>query len=150
MGDGDDEEAVAAVGNTGQSVVPGGEGSQEAEETTGFDDGRVGLARAVALDVADTQQEEGEIEPEEQQEESHGGSQGAEQQDGGEDEPALRIVSCGRRQRTETDSEELTIRNRPKELSNMEVLPLSALTRADSMLKPPGVKTIAKEIQKPP
>jgi hypothetical protein len=44
----------------------------------------------------------------------------------------------------------LTIRNKPKELSNIEVLPLSALTRADSMLKPPGVKTIAKEIQKPP
>jgi hypothetical protein len=150
VGNGNDEEAVAAVGNTGQGVVPGSEGCHETKETTGLDDGRVGLAGAVALDVADTEEEEGEIEEEEQQEESHSGSQGAEQQDGGEDEPALQTVSRGCRQRTRTDSEELTIRNRPKEFSNMEALPLSALIRAPSMLKPPGVKTIAKEIQKPP
>lgn len=88
VGDGDDEEAVAAVGNTGQGVVPGGKGSQETEETTGLDDRRVGLAVGVALEVTDTEQQEGDIEEEEQEEESHGGSQGAEQQDGGEDEPA--------------------------------------------------------------
>lgn len=88
MGNGKDEEAVAAVGNTGQSVIPGSEGCHKTKETTGLDDGRVGLAMAVPLDVADTEQEEGEIEEEEQQEESHSGSQGAEQQDGGEDEPA--------------------------------------------------------------
>ena len=85
-----------AVLDTGQGVVPGSEGSQETKEATGLDDGRVGLARAVALDVADTEQEESEIEEEEQEEESHGRSQGAEQQDGGEDEPALWVVSCGR------------------------------------------------------
>lgn len=66
MGDRNDEEAVAAVGNTGQGVVPGSEGCHETKETTGLDDGGVGLARAVALDVADTEQEEGDVQEEEQ------------------------------------------------------------------------------------
>lgn len=84
-----DEEAVAVVGQTGEGVVPGGERGQETEETTGHEDGLVGLVVGVPLDVTDTEQEEAQVEEEEQQEEGDGGAEGAEEQDGGEDEPAL-------------------------------------------------------------
>ncbi len=42
------------------------------------------------MKVGDTQEKEGHVEGEEEEEEGHGGLQGAEQQDGGEDEPALK------------------------------------------------------------
>lgn len=89
MSDGDDEEAVASIGDTGEGIVPGGESSQETEETTGLLDVGVGVAVGTALQVCDTEQEEGQIQGEEQQEEGDGGLEGAEQHDGGEDEPAL-------------------------------------------------------------
>lgn len=86
----DDEEAVAAVGNTSQGVVPSGECSQETEETTRLDDGSVGLASRVPLQVTNTKQQEGQVQEQEEAEEGDSGPQGAEQQDSGEDEPALR------------------------------------------------------------
>lgn len=83
----DDEEAVAVISQTSEGIVPSGERSQEAEETTSLDDGSGG--GAVGADqVADTQQQEGQIQEEEQQEEGNGRAEGAEEQDGGEDEPA--------------------------------------------------------------
>lgn len=95
MSNRDDEEAVAAVGNTGQGVVPSGECSQETEETTCLDDGGVGLASRVPLQVTNTKQQEGQVQEQEEAEEGDSGSQSAEQQDGGENEPALRrIVSA--------------------------------------------------------
>jgi hypothetical protein len=114
VGDGDDEEAVAAVGNTGKGVVPSSKGSQKTEETTGLDDRRVGLASIITLDVTDTEKQEREVEEQEQQEESDGGPQGAEEHDGGEDEPALGTLSApsGRDRIDET----LTMRNKPNEL----------------------------------
>lgn len=90
----DDEEAVAVVGKTGESVVPGGESGQETEETTGHLDGLVGLTRGVTLDVANTEQEESQVQEEEQEEEGDSGAEGAEEQDGGEDEPTLFFISC--------------------------------------------------------
>lgn len=99
VGDGDDEEAVGAVQDTGQSVVPSSEGSQQTEETTSLLD--LGVGGAVhALEVGDTQQQEGQVQEEEEQEEGHGRAQGAEDHEGGEDEPALGAVSilgCARR-----------------------------------------------------
>lgn len=93
MGNGENEEAVAVVRNTGEGVVPGGECGHETKETTGLDDGRVGLILRVAVEVTNTQQQETKVEEEEQQEESHCGSQGAEEQNGGENEPSLSTVS---------------------------------------------------------
>jgi hypothetical protein len=89
----DDEEAVAAVGNTSQGVVPSGECSQETEETTRLDDGSVGLASRVPLQVTNTKQQEGQVQEQEEAEEGDSGPQGAEQQDGGEDEPAQQVQS---------------------------------------------------------
>lgn len=87
VSNGNDEEAVAVIGQTSESVVPSGERSQEAEETTSLDDGGSGGAIS-ANQVANTQQQEGDVQEEEQQEEGNGRAEGAEQQDGGEDEPA--------------------------------------------------------------
>lgn len=92
MGDGDDEEAVAGVGDTGQGVVPGGEGGQETEETAGLLDLEVGET-VLGEQVGDTQEQEGQIQEEEQQEEGDGRLEGAQDQDEGEDEPALEVVS---------------------------------------------------------
>ena len=89
VSDGDDEEAVASIGDTSEGIVPSGESSEETEETTGLLDVGVGVAVGTALQVGDTEQEEGEVQGEEQHEEGDGGLESAEQQDGGEDEPAL-------------------------------------------------------------
>jgi len=93
----DDEEAVAVVGQTGKGVVPGGEGGEETEETTCHEHGLVGLVLGVTLDVTDTEQEEGKVKEEEQQEEGDSGAEGAEEQDGGEDKPALQLLAKSKR-----------------------------------------------------
>lgn len=89
VSDGDDEEAVTGIGDTSKGIVPGGESSQETEETTGLLDVGVGVAVGTALQVGNTEQEESQVQGEEQHEEGDGGLQSAEQHDGGEDEPAL-------------------------------------------------------------
>lgn len=114
MGDRDDEEAVAAVGNTGKGVVPSSKGSQQTKETTGLDDRRVGLASIITLDVTDTEKQEREVEEQEQQEEGDGRPQGAEKHDGGEDEPALGTLSAPNGH--DRIDETLTMRNKPNEL----------------------------------
>ena len=93
MGDGENEEAVAVVRNTGKGVVPSCKCCQETEEATGLDDGGVRLALGVAVDITNTEEQEGKVQEEKQQEEGYGGPQGAEQQDSGEDEPSLVTVS---------------------------------------------------------
>ena len=45
---------------------------------------------------------------------------------------------------------DVTMRKRPKESVNPTALPLSAAVIPPSMLKPPGVRMMAKAIQKPP
>lgn len=118
VGHGDYKEAIAGIGNTSQSVVPGSERSQETEESTSLHDVAVGGTCSIALQVADTEQEESQVEEEEQQEEGNGGLQGAEEHDGSEDEKALflwrcwsadRFLQCGKRET------KLTKRKRPIE-----------------------------------
>lgn len=92
VGNRDDEEAVAGVGDTGQGVVPGSEGGQETEETAGLLDLEVGET-VLGAQVRDTEEQEGQIQEEEEQEEGDGGLEGAQDQDEGEDEPALGFVS---------------------------------------------------------
>lgn len=89
MSDGDDEEAVAGVGETGQRVVPGQEGGEQRKESTGLHDASGGGTGGVPDQVGDTQQQEGEVQREEQGEEGDGRLERAEQQQEGEDEPAL-------------------------------------------------------------
>lgn len=89
MDDRDNEEAVAVVGHTGEGVVPRGEGRQETEKTTSFDDGRVGLALGVAVHVTNTKQQEGDVKEKEDRTEGHGRLESAEEQQRGEDKPTL-------------------------------------------------------------
>lgn len=84
-----DEEAVAVVGQTGKSVVPGSEGGHETEETTSHEDRLVGGTGLVTLDVTDTEQQEGQVQEEEEGEEGNSGTESAEEQDSGKDEPSL-------------------------------------------------------------
>ena len=88
VGDRNDEEAVAGVGDTSQGVVPSCESSQETEHTTCLRDLGVGRV-AISLQVGNTEQQEGDVQEEEEQEEGDGRLQCAEEQDGGEDEPSL-------------------------------------------------------------
>lgn len=88
MSNGDDEEAVAGIGDTGKGIVPGQESSEKGKEAAGLDD--AGGGRAISANkVTNTEQEEGHVQSEEEGEESHGGAEGTDQQDEGEDEPAL-------------------------------------------------------------
>jgi hypothetical protein len=86
--DWDDEEGVAAVGDTREGIVPGCEGGEDSKCTSSLNAGGVWCAGAV-LEVTDSEHEEGEVEGEEQEEEGDGGAECADKEDGGEDEPAL-------------------------------------------------------------
>ena len=88
--DGDDEEAVAVIGDTGEGVVPGQESSEDSKDTTSLDASRVGLSGGcVDVEVSGSQKQEGQVQGEEEEEESDGGFQRADEEDGREDEPAL-------------------------------------------------------------
>jgi hypothetical protein len=65
VGNRKNEEAVAVVCNTSESVVPCRECCQKTEETTSLDDGRVWLALRVAVEVTNTEQQEGKVQEEE-------------------------------------------------------------------------------------
>lgn len=84
MSDWDDEEGVAAVGDTGKGVVPSGEGSEDTKGTTGSDAGGV-----LAVKVSDTEHQEGQVQSEEEEEKSDGGAESADEEEEGEDEPSL-------------------------------------------------------------
>jgi len=84
VSDRDDEERVAGVGNTGQSVVPGSECSKHTESTTSSEASDVSV-----LKVRNTEHKERKIEGEEEEEEGNGRAQRANEQDEGKDEPAL-------------------------------------------------------------
>ena len=84
MGDWNDEEGVAAVGDTGKGIVPGSKGGEDTEDTTGLDAGLV-----AALKVSDTEHEESQVQHEEEEEEGDGGAESADEEQEGEDEPSL-------------------------------------------------------------
>jgi len=86
--DGDDEEGVAVIRNTSQRIIPRQKRSEQSKVSAGLDQVRIGVSLGISLEVADEQEQEGEIEGEEEQEEGDSGTQRADQQDGGEDEPA--------------------------------------------------------------
>lgn len=80
---------VRAVLNTSQGVVPGEEGSEETKETTGLLEGQgsCGIAH-VGSHLLGSEEQESQIKREEQQEKGHGRTEGAKNQNSGENEPA--------------------------------------------------------------
>lgn len=95
VGHRDYEEAIACIGDTSQGVVPRKERGKETEEASSHDDRLLGVAQLVMADVANSEQQEGNVQSEEQGEEGDRRLEGAHQQDEGEDEPALEgEISC--------------------------------------------------------
>lgn len=88
MGDWNDEEGVAGVGNTSEGIVPSDERSKEAEDTTSLDESDVSSSSTVQDEVSDGQHEEGHVEEEEEQEEGDGRAECADEEKSSEDEPS--------------------------------------------------------------
>ena len=86
--DGDEEEGVTAVKDTGEGIVPRREGGEDAKVAASLDELGVGCA-GVAVKVSDGEHEEGEVEHKEEEEEGHRGLQRAYEHEKGEYEPAL-------------------------------------------------------------
>lgn len=76
-----------------QARIPRQERGQQRKQPTGLDDGLVGGCGAVAVDVADAEEEEGDVDGDEDAAEDEGGFEGAEDEEEGEDEPALARVN---------------------------------------------------------
>lgn len=91
MHDGNSEEAVRALEETSKSVPPSNECSDNAEGTTGLDDGNVGGAVRVLLEMADSEKEEGDVEENEERAEGDSGLESAESEEEGEDEPTIEV-----------------------------------------------------------
>ena len=96
------------------------------------------------MKVPDTKHEEGKVQCEEEDEECERRLESAYKQNGSEDEPTLKVLGIII-ERLEWD---LTIRKKPITLRRPPAP--SAASTVDSISNPPGVKRIAKEIQKPP
>ena len=93
MQDRDDEETVRIVRDTGEGIVPSHEGREQGEESTGFDDGWVGRVGGVAVEIADAEEQKGQVQGQKEDEEGDGRAQRAEEEDKCEDEPALCLES---------------------------------------------------------
>jgi hypothetical protein len=145
---------ICRVCDTGKSIVPCHESSEQTEEASSLDAAKHGRAVTV-LKISDSEKQEGKVQEEEQEEEGHGRSsrrirnhinrllhlshlpKSTHEQDRCEDEPSLlslvqviRLAKCVL----------LTIKKKPNESRKLELVPPP---RAVTMLKPPGVKTIA-------
>jgi hypothetical protein len=128
-------------------LIPGKERREDTECTAGPDAACLWCA-AVVDEVSDAEHQEGQVKGEEQQEESDGRSECADDQEEGEDEPSLRSRSaCGVFKMYRVGTSLHTMRYRPKELRNGYGLSAS---RVAMISKPPGVRIIAVPIQKPP
>jgi hypothetical protein len=87
----DDEEAVARIRNTRQGIIPREERSEESEVAASLDAASIG-AFGIVMQVADTQQEEGHVQGEKEEEEGDGRFERAEKEDRCEDEPSLDLL----------------------------------------------------------
>lgn len=91
---------VPSISDTSKGVVPSQERGEQTKYTTRLDAADLGnpwltLTGILELEVTDSEEEEGEIQGEEEQEEGDGGAQGAQQEDGSEDEPAGEVEADG-------------------------------------------------------
>ena len=80
---------VRSIRNTCESIVPRKECRCETEATTGVNERWLWCAFRCTVEVANSEHEEGQVEGEEEQEESDSRFERAEQENEGENEPAL-------------------------------------------------------------
>jgi hypothetical protein len=144
MRDWDDKEAVPGIRNTSKGVIPSEERGKEAEVASTLDAGFV-YPRVISIEIPNTEQEERQIEGKEEHEEGDCRLERAEKEDGGENEPALNKMLA---QEIVVQHQELTINRKPKEFVKPRG-PFAASIEL-TISKPPGVRTMATEIQKPP
>ena len=86
--DWDDEEAVRGVGNTCEGVVPGQESRENTEGATS--PAKTNVRRTILEnEIVKSKHEEGQIQCKEQEEEGHSRLERADEEEEGEDEPAL-------------------------------------------------------------
>lgn len=90
MGNRDGEEAVAALEETGHGVPPSDEGGDETEDTSGLDGSSVSVTSSVLLEVADGEEEEGDVEEDKEGAEGDSRLEGAETEEESKDEPTRR------------------------------------------------------------
>jgi hypothetical protein len=81
---------VRSIGNTSQSIIPSQQRSHHTKDTTRDGELRVHLALRTLLDEGDGETEKGQVQREEKREERHCRLQRADEQNRGEDEPALK------------------------------------------------------------
>lgn len=87
------EETVTVIRQPSERDIPRQKSSQQREQTASFDDGGIGHGGAVAVNVADTQEEEGDVDGDKNGGEGEGGFEAAEDEEEGEDEPALHSIN---------------------------------------------------------
>ena len=75
--DRNEEETVTVIRQTGQTDIPREERRQQRKQPTSLDDGLVRHGRAVAVDVADSEEQEGDVDCDEDTGEDKGGFQRA-------------------------------------------------------------------------
>jgi len=86
--DRDNKEAVGRVGHASESVVPSPESGQTSKGAASLD-ATVLRFLAIVLEIANTQEEEGQVKPEEEQGKHNGRLERTEKEEEGEDEPSL-------------------------------------------------------------
>lgn len=69
---------IRVIRNPSQRIVPSRKRRQQAKETSSLDNRRVGHAGGIAMQVADAEEQEGEVKGEEKEEEGDGGAESGE------------------------------------------------------------------------
>jgi hypothetical protein len=82
------EEAITAIRNTSESIIPSQKRSKERKQSTGFQQIRIWQCTG-GIEVSEGDHQEGEINEEEEGEEGDCGFEGEEHHYGCEDKPAL-------------------------------------------------------------
>ena len=82
------EEAITAIRNTSESIIPSQKRTKERKQSTGFEQIRIWQCTD-GIEISKSDHQDGEIDEEEEGEECDGGFEGEEHDYGCKDEPAL-------------------------------------------------------------
>lgn len=83
---------ITVVRDPSIGIIPRQKGRQDGKEPTSLDQIRVRLAARATVEVSNPQEENADVDDQEEREEGDSGFQGAEEHEGGEDEPALDLI----------------------------------------------------------
>lgn len=92
---GDPHKTITIIRQPSQANIPRLERREQRKKPAGLDNRLIGRRGAVAVDVSDAEQQEGDVDGDEDAAEDEGGFQGAENEEEGEDEPTLHLLIYG-------------------------------------------------------